>query len=63
MSVRIAGVLLVALATPAAAGTFGGFSGVDKPYLVNSDRVCTPLKVELGDRNRFDWGLASVAIW
>lgn len=48
MSVRIAGVLIVALATPAAADTFGGFSGVDKPYLVNSDRVCTPLKVEGG---------------
>ncbi len=48
MSVRIAGVLIVVLATPAAADTFGGFSGVDKPYLVNSDRVCTPLKVEGG---------------
>ena len=33
------------LATPAAADTFGGFSGVDRPYLVNQDRVCTPLKV------------------
>ena len=29
----------------AAADTFGGFSGVDRPYLVNSDRVCTPLVV------------------
>lgn len=33
------------LATPVAADTFGGFSGVDRPYLVNQDRVCTPLKV------------------
>ncbi len=33
------------LALPAAADTFGGFSGVDRPYLVNQDRVCTPLKV------------------
>ena len=33
------------LATPAMADTFGGFSGVDRPYLVNQDRVCAPLKV------------------
>lgn len=49
MSVRHAGILLVlAISTSARADTFGGFSGVDKPYLVNSDRVCTPLKVEGG---------------
>lgn len=35
----------VLLAVPAAADTFGGFSGVDRPYLVNQDRVCTPLVV------------------
>jgi hypothetical protein len=29
----------------ALADTFGGFSGVDRPYLVNQDRVCTPIKV------------------
>jgi hypothetical protein len=34
-----------ALANAAAADTFGGFSGVDRPYLVNRDRVCTPLAV------------------
>ena len=32
----------------AAADTFGGFSGVDRPYLVNQDRICTPLVVDLG---------------
>jgi hypothetical protein len=36
-------VLLVA--GPAAADTFGGFSGVDRPYLVNQDRVCVPIAV------------------
>jgi hypothetical protein len=41
---RIA-LVVVALATPAAAETFGGFSGVDKPYLVDVDRVCDPLVV------------------
>lgn len=40
------GVLLVA--GTAAADKFGGFSGVDRPYLVNSDRVCTPLPVTDG---------------
>jgi hypothetical protein len=40
--------LLVAAATPAAADTFGGFSGVDVPYLVNQDRVCKPLDVKDG---------------
>ncbi len=32
----------------AAADSFGGFSGVDRPYLVNQDRICTPLVVDLG---------------
>jgi hypothetical protein len=36
------------IATPAVADTFGGFSGVDKPYLVNQDRVCAPLQVLSG---------------
>jgi hypothetical protein len=35
---------LCAVAT-ARADTFSGFSGVDRPYLVNQDRVCTPLLV------------------
>src|SRR4051812_23358041 len=39
---------LAVLATPAFADTFGGFSGVDKPYLVNADKVCAPLQVENG---------------
>jgi hypothetical protein len=29
----------------ARADTFGGFSGVDRPYLVNQDRVCQPIAV------------------
>jgi hypothetical protein len=47
MTVRAALAVLL-LATPAAADTFGGFSGVDKPYLVNQDKVCKPLKVDAG---------------
>ena len=33
------------LAAPAHADTFSGFSGVDRPYLVNQDRVCQPIVV------------------
>jgi hypothetical protein len=36
---------LLALGAIARADTFGGFSGVDRPYLVNQDRVCTPIVV------------------
>jgi hypothetical protein len=36
------------LGTPARADTFGGFSGVDRPYLVNQDRVCRPIAVAGG---------------
>lgn len=32
----------------AAADTFGGFSGVDRVYLVNQDKVCAPLAVKAG---------------
>lgn len=32
----------------AVADTFGGFSGVDSPYLVNRDRVCKPIPVSGG---------------
>lgn len=39
---------LLLFAGPAAADTFGGFSGVDRPYQVNQDRVCTPLVVTAG---------------
>jgi hypothetical protein len=39
---------LLLVAGPAAADTFGGFSGVDTPYLVNRDRICYPLSVKAG---------------
>ncbi len=49
MVMRIALPLALVLASsPALADTFGGFSGVDAPYLVNRDRVCTPLEVKDG---------------
>ena len=35
----------LALGASARADTFSGFSGVDRPYLVNQDRVCTPIAV------------------
>ena len=40
------GLALLLLATPAFADSFGGFSGVDRPYLVSPDRVCAPLEVK-----------------
>lgn len=49
MVMRIALPLTLVLASSSAfADTFGGFSGVDAPYLVNRDRVCTPLEVKDG---------------
>ena len=48
VAVAVAVVLALALvlaARPAHADTFSGFSGVDRPYLVNQDRVCQPLAV------------------
>lgn len=36
---------LAGLASSAGADTFSGFSGVDRAYLVNQDRVCTPIVV------------------
>ena len=48
MAMRNAALALLVLTSPAAADTFGGFSGVDAPYLVNRDRVCTPLAVKDG---------------
>lgn len=42
----LVGLLVLLLnVSPASADTFGGFSGVDRPYLVNQDRVCTPIVV------------------
>lgn len=38
----------LSVAGTAAADTFGGFSGVDRPYQVNQDKVCTPLVVAGG---------------
>jgi hypothetical protein len=35
----------LALAGPAAADSFGGFSSIDRSYLVNQDKVCAPLAV------------------
>lgn len=40
--------VLLLVASPALADTFGGFSGVDAPYLVNQDKVCQPLEVKAG---------------
>ena len=50
LRMRIALVLaLVGGAAPTAfADSFGGFSGIDRAYLVNQDRVCTPLAVANG---------------
>jgi len=48
MTVRLAGILLLTLTIPAAADTFGGFSGVDEPYQNKSDRVCSPIRVAGG---------------
>jgi hypothetical protein len=50
MAMRLAPALatLILLATPAAADTFGGFSGIDKPYLLNQDKICMPLAVTAG---------------
>jgi hypothetical protein len=48
MSVRLGAMLFLTLSSVASADTFGGFSGIDKPYLVNSDRVCAPIRVEGG---------------
>lgn len=45
---RALALTLFLVSVPAAADTFGGFSGVDKPYLVNRDKVCTPLAVNGG---------------
>jgi hypothetical protein len=39
---------MLVLGGTAAADTFGGFSSIDVPYLVNQDRLCTPLEVVNG---------------
>lgn len=45
----LATLLVAGLAGAARADTFGGFSGVDRPYLVNQDKVCAPLAVNGGE--------------
>ena len=45
---RTAGLVVLLATSPAWADTFGGFSGVDRPYLVNQDRVCTPIAIAGG---------------
>ena len=45
---RLAVAICVISGGVAAADTFGGFSGVDRPYLIGADRVCQPLAVEAG---------------
>jgi hypothetical protein len=39
---------LLVMASPALADSFGGFSGVDRPYLVDRDKLCQPLTVKDG---------------
>ncbi|HUJ57277.1 MAG TPA: hypothetical protein VLX92_02245 [Kofleriaceae bacterium] len=41
-------IAILGVSGAARADTFGGFSGVDRPYLVNQDRVCQPLAVDGG---------------
>jgi hypothetical protein len=48
MTMRRAVWALLLLPGLATADTFGGFSGVDRPYLVNADKICAPVKVENG---------------
>ena len=45
MRTAIAPLVILGLTSSAGADTFGGFSGVDRPYLVNQDRVCSPIVV------------------
>ena len=45
---RLVVIAVLGLAGTAAADTFGGFSSIDAPYLVNQDRLCTPLAVTGG---------------
>jgi len=48
MAMRSVLVALLVLGGSAAADTFGGFSAIDAPYLVNQDRLCAPLEVANG---------------
>ncbi|HET7505351.1 MAG TPA: hypothetical protein VFK02_30235 [Kofleriaceae bacterium] len=44
-ALRLVVLAALGLASSARADTFSGFSGVDRMYLVNQDRVCTPIVV------------------
>lgn len=46
MAMRRAALAVSLIPALAWADSFGGFSGVDRPYLVNADKVCAPLKVD-----------------
>lgn len=53
MQLALAGSVVLAAGLAGLAGTaradkFGGFSGIDRPYLVNQDRICTPVAVKDG---------------
>jgi hypothetical protein len=48
MAMRWVLVATLALGGTAAADSFGGFSSIDAPYLVNQDRLCAPLEVVKG---------------
>ena len=45
---RLIGAAVLVSSGLAQADTFSGFSGVDRPYLVNQDRVCAPVAVSGG---------------
>jgi hypothetical protein len=45
---RRAVLALLLVSASASADSFGGFSGFSPPYLVNQDRVCTPIEVTGG---------------
>jgi hypothetical protein len=48
MTMRCLVLAILGIAATARADSFSGFSGVDRPYLVNQDRVCTPIVVANG---------------
>ena len=48
MTVLRIALILSLVPAVAAADTFGGFSGVDRPYLVNANKVCAPLGIHGG---------------
>ena len=55
------GLAVLLVSGVASADTFGGFSGVDRPYLVNQDRVCQPLAVDKGTAKGTTWTVLNAA--